>query len=266
MLTKGNFTCDEWNHLLCLFNIRHFSSTVCSEAMTKRVQQDSGEERVTAKSRPMMSLIARAPSTLSSSASKSPGKKSFESQSTWSAKAEKDDRTGQPVVASWARTHESPSCFSHEKPSTLFLEKEETHDRTGQPVVYLQRGERPQQVIIGDDETESELSLGSRSLVNRVNDQVRRRQKRSSMNVTENDEKHSVIWGMFMSVTLESAVFMGKNYLDNWHSIKNTKGLTMKQMFDISEKLVSEQSDEIYGLKTINWQSSSWKYLSVIGD
>ena len=26
MLTKGNFTRDEWNHLLCLFNISHFSS------------------------------------------------------------------------------------------------------------------------------------------------------------------------------------------------------------------------------------------------
>ena len=53
-----------------------------------------------------------------------------------------------------------------------------------------------------------------------------------------------------MSVTLQSAVFMGQNYSDNWHSIKNTKDLTMKQMFDISAKLVSEQ-DEIYGVKTI---------------
>ena len=57
---------------------------------------------------------------------------------------------------------------------------------------------------------------------------------------------------MFMSVTLESAVFMGKNYSDNWHSIK-------KQMFDIFAKLVSEQ-DEIYGVKTIDWENSSWKY------
>ena len=40
----------------------------------------------------------------------------------------------------------------------------------------------------------------------------------------------------------------------------------MKQMFDISEKLVSEESDEIYGVKTINWEDSSWKYLSLIGD
>ena len=41
ILTKGNFTRDQWNHLLCLFNIGHFSSTVCSEAMAKRLQQDS---------------------------------------------------------------------------------------------------------------------------------------------------------------------------------------------------------------------------------
>ena len=68
-----------------------------------------------------------------------------------------------------------------------------------------------------------------------------------------------------MTVTLESAVFMGKNYLDNCHFITNTRDLTLKQMFDISERLVSEQ-DEMYGVKTINLESSSWKYLSLIGD
>ena len=35
ILTKGSFTRDEWNHLLCLFNISHFSLTVCSAAMAK---------------------------------------------------------------------------------------------------------------------------------------------------------------------------------------------------------------------------------------
>ena len=86
------------------------------------------------------------------------------------------------------------------------------------------------------------------------------------MNVMEHGEKHSVIWGMFMSVTKESAVFMVNNYSDNLHSIKNTEDLTMKQMFDMCEKLISEQSDEIYGVKTINWEDSSWKDLSLIGD
>ena len=54
ILTKGNFTRDEWNHLLNLFNVSHFSSTACTAAMAKRAQQGSGEERVTAKSRPMI--------------------------------------------------------------------------------------------------------------------------------------------------------------------------------------------------------------------
>ena len=30
--------------------------------------------------------------------------------------------------------------------------------------------------------------------------------------------------------------------------------LTMKQMFDISEKLIVGQSDEIYGVNPINWK------------
>ena len=72
---------------------------------------------------------------------------------------------------------------------------------------------------------------------------------------------------MFVSSTLQASVFMGKEYSANLRSIKNTgKDLTMKQMFDISEKLIVGQSDEIYGVNTINWVDSSWKHLSLIGD
>ena len=84
MLTKGNFTRDEWNHLLRLFNISHFSSINCLEVMSKRTQQDSGEERVIAKSKPMMDLVspysARDPNVLASAASESPVKTRSESQ------------------------------------------------------------------------------------------------------------------------------------------------------------------------------------------
>ena len=65
ILTKGNFTRDEWNHLLNLFNISHFSSTACTAAMAKRAQQGSGEER----SRPLVILTARMPSVVSVSPS-----------------------------------------------------------------------------------------------------------------------------------------------------------------------------------------------------
>ena len=38
-LTKGNFTSDGWTHLLSLFKTSHFSSTDCSEVMSKRTQK-----------------------------------------------------------------------------------------------------------------------------------------------------------------------------------------------------------------------------------
>ena len=89
-------------------------------------------------------------------------------------------------------------------------------------------------------EAESEMSLESRSFLHRVNDQVRKRQNQSSKDATKDSDKHSVIWGMFMSRTLQASVFMVKNYSHNLHSIKNTGDLAVRQMFDISEKLITE--------------------------
>ena len=40
-LTKGNFTRDEWDHFVCLFNISHLMSTNCLKSMSKRTQKDS---------------------------------------------------------------------------------------------------------------------------------------------------------------------------------------------------------------------------------
>ena len=67
--------------------------------MAKRAQQESGEERDTAKSRLMMSLIARVPSHVSSSTSVSPGKRSFGNQDPWSTIAEKKERSGRPDIS-----------------------------------------------------------------------------------------------------------------------------------------------------------------------
>ena len=73
VLTKGNFTRDAWNHLFCLFNSSHFSSINSLEEMSKRTQEDAGEERVTAKSKPMTNLVSRYsvrdPNVLASTAS-----------------------------------------------------------------------------------------------------------------------------------------------------------------------------------------------------
>ena len=70
-----------------------------------------------------------------------------------------------------------------------------------------------------------------------------------------------------MSSTVEASVCMGENYSDILHSIKNTgENVTLKQMFEISEQLILEQSDEIFEVSQISWESSPWKQLSLVND
>ena len=230
ILTKGNFTRDEWNHLLCLFNIRHFSSTVCSDTMAKRSQHDSGEERIIAKSRQIMNLIARAPSHVSSSTSVSLGKRSDGNQNPQSAKAQRearsergdvgldqlkasdhyyheqfmvsfssasyskwdDDRTWssqerktdfethersqRPGETSWRMIRKVRPGFSHDEirldGTAQSVRNEETPgDRSVRPDIDSQGKAWPQQFVIGNDKAGLELSVESRSFVNRVNDQ-----------------------------------------------------------------------------------------------
>ena len=231
--------------------------------MSKRTQEDSGEDRVTAKSKPMMNLVprcsAKTPDVLPSTASESSGKTRHESHTPLSPQTEKHDRTGRPVVyghsSSYSEWNVVKTWSSQEWKSDELMD-----DRTVRPAVNAQHTDR---FIVENDnmdsytEAESEMSLESRSFWHRVNDQVRKKQNQSSKDATKDSDKHSVIWGMFVSSTLQASVFMVKNYSDNLHSIKNTEDLTMNQMFDISEKLISEQSDEIYGVNTINWKDSS---------
>ena len=102
ILTEGNFTRDEWYHLLCSFNINHFSSTNCLEVMSKITHEDAGEERVTAKSKPMLNLVSRCsvrdPNVLATTASESPEKTRHESQIPLSSWNEQQPRTGRPVL------------------------------------------------------------------------------------------------------------------------------------------------------------------------
>ena len=130
ILTKGNFTRNEWNHLLCLFNISHFSSTNCSEVMSKRTQKHSGEERVAAKSMPMRNFVSRCsertPDVLASTASQSPEKTRNESQILLSSWTEQHLWTGRLVKdaysSSYSEWNADKNWSSQEWKSDEFLE------------------------------------------------------------------------------------------------------------------------------------------------
>ena len=99
LTTKGNFTVTNGIiFCVCLTSAISVLQIVLKWCQKER-KKNQVKKRITAKSRPMMSLIARAPSTLSSSASESPEKRSYEGQSPLSMQAEKYDRTGNPLFA-----------------------------------------------------------------------------------------------------------------------------------------------------------------------
>ena len=167
-------------------------------------------------------------SVLASTASESPVKtRQRKSISSESRELEQHhDRTGRPVACS-QRADQLVVCAHSSSYSEWNVDKtwsskglksnELMDDRTGRPVV-LRTAQRTRFVIENDEtnsytEAESELSLGSRSFLHRVNDQVRKRQNQSSKDATEDSDKHSVIWRMFMSSTLGCICIHGEELL-----------------------------------------------------
>ena len=292
-MTKWNFTRDEWNHLLTLFNISHFSSTSCIAATAKRAQQESGEGRVTAKSRPMMNVIVETPSFVYSSASSNPVRTSYGyqdpersfpnddrtvqlvepsrpdyiqedygrswSSQDWKSAAAEHDRSGKPEGISWDSlqtvdpNREEPLLGRNANSARY---DELIHDRAVKLVSEHFQGQAYfENFVMGSDAAE---------FVNNGKDQVRNRQKRMS-SIAESCNEHSIIWGMFMAMTLNAATFMGKNFSTIQSVVKNYESLTLKQMFDVTAQLVNNE-EEIKCLPKILYGKNSWTRLSLIED
>ena len=210
---------------------------------------------------------------LASTASESPGKTRCESQIPLSSRNEQQPRTGRPAMGASSSDY-SEWNIDEKWSSQEWKSGEMLEARTERPVGGQSAGSFTQHTdkfVIDDDDMDSDtatgsnLSLKSRSFLHRVNDRVRKMLDQSSKDAKR--QQQTFLWRMFMSSTLEASVFMGKNYSENLHSIKNTgNDLTLKQMFDISEKLIVGQSDEIFGVSPINWEDSSWRQLSLVND
>ena len=226
ILTKGNFTRDEWNHLLWLFNISHFSSTNCLEVMSKRTQEDTGEERVTAKSKPMMNLVsrysARDPKVLASTASESAGKTKSESQVPLSSWNEQQPRTERLVMG--ASSSDCSEWNIDEKWSSQERKSGEMSEvRTGRlvneqpPGLFAEHTDRF--IVVDDDDVdsntvaESDMSFKFRSFLHRVNDRVRKMLDESSKDATQDSSKRSLISGMFYVFNIGSICIHGKGLL-----------------------------------------------------
>ena len=191
------------------------------------------------------------PSAVSSSTSSNPRRTSYGYQDPGKSVAA-HDRSGKLEKTSWdmmqhVAPHREETLLDGNAHSVRYGEM--IHDGSGKPdKVNSQEGADCKTFVMGSDAAE---------FVNKVKDQVRSRQKRMS-NVAESGEEHSIIWGMFMAATMNATKFMGKNFSTIQNFIMNSEDLTLKQMFDVTAKLVSDQ-DEINGLDNIHWGKNLWR-------
>ena len=157
---------------LCLFNISHFSSANYLEVLSKRTQEDAGEERVTAKSKPMMNLVprypVRDPNVLASTASESPEKTKSESQIPLSSVNVQQTSTGRPVLCASSSNYLEWN-IDDKWSSQVWKSGEMSNTSTGRPVGGQPFTQHTDKFVIdgkdmdSDTAAESNFSLKSRS-------------------------------------------------------------------------------------------------------
>ena len=63
---------------------------------------------------------------------------------------------------------------------------------------------------------------------------------------------------MFMCSSMKAAIHLGPNYVSNSEIYKNAKFEDIESVFNITQKLVIERSEEILNVKCLEYSSPSW--------
>ena len=211
------------------------------------MQQETGEERIVAKSKPTLNLVSQTAASSftapSSSASNRPG--IFKAPS----------RQGSNLMAKGAAG--GPNQNDAASSSQVWLSDAKTNDGarklaavdTNQDLSFQEcvrkLAAENSEIIVDDDSKWPNNYLISRAYVphlEHVHSNLRQQLKRSPKDKFEDLDVNTLIWGMFMTVTEQAAVHVGNDYLDNLHSTPNQSQRTVKQLFDVKKKLVGQGS------------------------
>ena len=77
----------------------------------------------------------------------------------------------------------------------------------------------------------------------------------------EDLDVNTSMWRIFMTDTLRAAVHLGNDYVEKLFSTNNQSKRTLKQFYNVTEKLVKDQ-DGIQGISVINWHTDKAVQLS----
>ena len=299
ILTKGNFTRDEWNNLLHLFNISHFSSTCCAEnssltrfpeTMAKRMQEQKGEERSVAKSKSTAMYLSSLVPTSSSSAkspiaSKSPGIliASGKPESRMRRNSESD-----AVLNCGCKMHTLTGWWTQPR-GNLSLQKKESGDvdiSESETWSYQEEAvlARPTDQKKSKGKTQSNKKIRatgkSKSWKDRIVTQSTRVSSQNSPYgsslLDRQEDLRTSTWkpygwfgreygylGIFLNATLRAAVHVGQDYEANSRYVKHNLWNSVGQLFNETGKLISEQK-EITGVSTTKIKDATWMSTSLL--
>ena len=269
MLTKASFTRDERRHLLRLFNMMSFSMFSCSQfsyflsdpigkqsAMSKR-----GQEATSSEGSPMAKPKPKVP-----------------------AKA-------RPVA--WSARENPPQDLGYQVNPVIVDEGQGSHTSIRRLVRITQNPEVERSQVRRQDNAQNSDSWKQGDQEESSNSTSLRRLARAATPRTEFQNmkytnhqymtkivhfvqkklgitagystfsmdalKTSVLKRrMFMSSSMKAAIHLGPNYSANLEVQKNTNFGEIQSLFDITQKLILEHSEEILNVNTIESASPSW--------
>ena len=72
------------------------------------------------------------------------------------------------------------------------------------------------------------------------------------------------IWGLFTNASMKAAVHLGKDSEENLRVTKITEFTEIRPLFSITQNLIFDQEDEIFGVSTMDWDQTPWMRSTLI--
>ena len=241
--------------------------------MAKNMQEQKGKERIVAKSKPTLnlaSLVSTNSSTVQSpNASKNLGILKAPCQNDWTSTGRLGAREFNQDAASSSQAWQKDTVLDVSTRRLVATEEDQEHLNFPEDSKSTMR-----LVASGNSDTKGKDKIGPHHFqkstdcvphMEKVFSIVRHRYGLSPRDKMENLEVNAVSCGIFMSVTLQVAVHVGTNYTDNLRSTRNQPKKSLRQLFQVTRKLISDQT-EITGITTIDWQQLMWRETTLLTD
>ena len=243
---------------------QNFSLTSCTETMAKRVQEQEGEDRIVAKSKPTTMNLAFIVSTGSSAvqnlvASQSSGILKALCRKDWLY-------TGKPDAREFNRDAASSSQCTRR---LVAPEEDQQH------LNFPEESKSTRRLLAsGSSETKGReknwphnhhISTNYVPHMEKFFSILRPRYGLGPMDQVENLDVNTAVWWKFLSAAQKAAVHLGTDFTENLRSTRNQPKKSLRQLFQLTQKLITDQT-EITGITTIDWQQPMWRETTLLTD